>query len=177
MMWPTGRINDSRPHPPAGGDVSRGFSLVELLVVVLLIAVLAAAAAPVMAAQARGMLFSSELHRFETVLRYVQRKAIMEEQSYQVIVDPAGRSYAISRAPEPAAGAREERLSDNVLNSRRLPESFSIGNEQEQTQRELPIIFSPTGLATPARIIFADGYGRRAVCTISLSGEVAVVQL
>jgi general secretion pathway protein H len=142
---------------------SRGFTLLEVLVVVALMAVIASLAAPLLVRAVSGAEAQVWARQVAATLRNSRSLAIIENRNLAVTVDIDDRSI---------------RIDDGAV--KRLPDSLHIRvssarSEQEDT-RTAGIRFFPDGSSTGGEIILQDAKSIYHVQIEWLTGQVAIVK-
>lgn len=142
---------------------SRGFTLLEVLVVVALMAVIASLAAPLLVRAVSGMEAQVSARQVAATLRKSRSQAIIENRDMAVTVGVDDRSIRIG-------GDAVEKLPDNVR-----VRIYSARSEQED-ENTAGIRFFPDGSSTGGEIVLQDGKSVYHVRVEWLTGQVAIVK-
>jgi general secretion pathway protein H len=125
---------------------SRGFTLLELVVVLFVLALGAALALPVVGRTTDTLKTRAEVARFAAMLRHAHEQAINDGRAYRVVVSPADRRVQV------VAGE------DDVRETRTLPGAIEI---QPVDPAAAAVRFEPQGVSnggdfrlTADRVVF-----------------------
>lgn len=146
---------------------TRGFTLIELIVVLAVLGLITALAMPMFAGALPGARLKAAARDLGAELRYARAQAIAGNRETTLTIDLAARRYAI-------LGART-----GPGESRALPEELEI--KVRTARRELAgdarasIRFFPDGGSTGGRITLSRGERRYLVGVDWLTGRVTVV--
>lgn len=120
----------------AGAKVSsRGFTLLELLVVLLVLATAAALAAPAIGRSTDAVRVRAEVAGFAAMLRHAREQAIVTGRPHSVVVDPAAGQITIVAPAETTS-------EDQVLKRRSIPAGWGV---DAPTPGALSVRFEPQG--------------------------------
>jgi type II secretion system protein H len=142
---PTSRNADARRHA--------GFTLIELILVMAVLVIVLAMVAPSLGGFFRGRTLDSEAHRFVSLTRHAESRAVSEGVPMLLWIDVQQRAYGLSE--EPTYGGRDAhavtyRLGPDVLIDVRVPTSVAAQRAQTQASAQLgrnaiAIRFQPDG--------------------------------
>ncbi len=138
---------------------SAGFTLLEMLVVLAIIA-LAVSALPVLTAGLPGVRLRAEADRIAATLRDLRERAIREDATTELVVDPAARAYAASGEP------RAHRLPADVVSIAIEP---AIAAPMPDARR---IRFFADGTATGGTVVLRGAHRAMSIAVDWLSGAV-----
>jgi len=142
--------------------VSRGFTLLEVLVVLFLLGLAYALAAPVIGTGAASLELKSATRQLAAGLRKARGVAITSRQEAVLSLDVAGKKFAVTG--ENKAYALPIRVELSL---------FTAQAEQVQDQTG-NIRFFPDGTSTGGRVTLSSGNARNAVDVDWLTGKVSV---
>jgi len=142
--------------------VSRGYTLIEVVIVLAVLAVAAAVVAPAVGRTVDGVKARAEVAGVATFLRFAREQAVTRQQPYEVIVDPEIRALWLRRvSPEPVG---------NVQASRHLSALLQIVAEPASARR---VVFLAQGSSSGGRVRIVAPGPRVYVITIdALTGRV-----
>jgi len=160
---------------------SRGFSLLELLVVILLISLISAVVMPRMAASLPAVQLKSTARTVAASLRYARSKAVFESTPYVAVFDHTQRLLAVQPMEEPIEFSELDKLRE-ILNTSRvyeLPDGIEFGvfdNSGADEDRDLfSILFFPRGDSTGGKIVLQNLRGRQYALTVDpITGAVEI---
>lgn len=142
--------------------ISRGFTLLELLVVLFIMGLGYALAAPMIGAGAATLELKSATRQLAAGLRKTRNTAVTRQQEAVMTVDVGNRAFAITN------DARVYPLPKRV-------EISLITAQTEQLQSQLGNIrFFPDGSSTGGRLTLSVGESRHAIDVDWLTGKVMV---
>jgi type II secretion system protein H len=131
MTLPIGRQRISAGSDPA----SRGFTLIELILVMALLVVVLSIAAPSLSRFFRGRDLESEAHRFLALTRYGQNLAVSEGIPYLLWIDRENREYGL-RAELSLDDIEEEESHEPLVYS--LARGLQLEMAQQVTELTMP---------------------------------------
>ena len=139
---------------------SRGFTLVELIIVLFIIALVAAVALPAVGRGVDALQLRAEVATFAAFLRYAREQAITTREAQEVTINADTRLLTLRAAGTEGARAR-----------RRLSPRISV---RAESPTGLAITFSPGGVSTGGsfRLVGPDGRAYR-VSVNPLTGRVS----
>jgi general secretion pathway protein H len=139
---------------------TRGFTLIELILVLALIALLAGLTLPAVGRGVDALQVRAEVGSFAAFLRYAREQAITRREAQEVTINPDAHLLTLR-----AAGAESSRA------TRRLSPRISITAD---SPTGLTITFSPGGVSTGGsfRLVGPDGRAYR-VSVNPLTGRVS----
>lgn len=141
--------------------MTRGYTLIELVVVLAVLAIAAAVVGPAVGRTVDGMRVRAEVAAFAGFLRAAREQAIARQVAYEVVLEPAPRTLQLRRS---GAG-------DGVAQARR---TFSAGLRIEAAAPQ--VTFWPHGMSSGARFAIDAPGPRRYVITVdALTGRVAML--
>lgn len=138
--FPPSQPPSQRGEGRFGGGRSRGFSLIELLVVLVLLGIMAGVAAPPMGRFLDSLEFKKQTGKIMAAIRYARLKAITE-----------GKVVVMTAVEGDAAQGLTLRGAVNEVRQLELAEGATLEVEP------LELIFSPEGYATPGSLILTSG--------------------
>jgi general secretion pathway protein H len=139
---------------------SRGFTLIELVVVLLIVGVAAAVLVPSIGRGSEALRARSQVSGFSAFLRHAREQAVTRREVQEVRIDPQARVVVLT-----GAGNDTPRL------SRRLGEGWRI---QATPPGALTVTFHPQGLSSGGSFRIEAAGGRVFVVTVDpLTGRVA----
>ncbi len=114
------------------GDRSRGFSLIELVVVLVIISLLTALATPTLTRTIRRQEIRGVSKRISAILRYCRSESVNKSRIYLASIDPSANTLTVQSAEE-----GEEKLTLQKAYS--LPEEVKFGKiEVGKTLFDMP---------------------------------------
>ena len=144
---------------------SRGFTLLELVVVVLLIGLISALVMPRMAASLPGVQLKSSARAVAASLRYARSQAVFESTPYVTIFDNSRKLLAVAPMEKPTEAGEADSLRV-ILNGSPLQKvyefpdevAFAVSNNSDaDEERELvPIFFFPRGDSTGGTLVLKN---------------------
>ena len=143
--WGERGVTPTQP-PPQAGEVrfgrlrSRGFSLIELLVVLVLIGIMAGVAAPAVGRFVDTLEFREQVAEVMAIVRYARLKAITEGKLLVITADTDASSHSLT-------------LSGAVYEVRDL----ELAEDATLEIEPLELVFSPEGYATPGSLKLTSG--------------------
>jgi general secretion pathway protein H len=139
--------------------VSRGYTLMELIVMLAVLAIAAAVVAPAVGRTVDDVKTRAELAGVAAFLRGARERAVTRQHAYEVVLDVGTRALLLRRA------GREDEAAVQAV--RPLPARL-------QVQAEIPrVVFLPHGMSSGARFAFEAPGPRRYVMTVDvLTGRV-----
>ena len=163
---------------------SRGFTLLELLVVVLIIGLISALVMPRMAASLPGVQLKSTARAVAASLRYARSQAVFESIPYMAVFDNSQKRLAVEPMEKPLATAESDSLRV-ILNESPLQKvyefphevEFAVSNNSDADEdRDLfPIFFFPRGDSTGGTIVLKNV--RRKHYTITVDPITGAVEI
>lgn len=124
---------------------TKGFSLLEMIVVMVLVGLLTALSAPTVGNSLSNLRLKTTARKLSAVLRGVRSKAISDKKKYSVALDPDNSSYSYP---------------DNGTNKTiSLPENIvfdKIDLKDEMMERQSNVYFYPKGNCTGGSIILSN---------------------
>ena len=102
---------------------TRGFTLLELMVVIFIIGVLATLAVPALMDN-RGRLLNDATERLILLINQARQEAVLSSSIWQVVVDPVADSYYFRKR----TGTTYEKIIDGPFAGRRGTPSVDISN-------------------------------------------------
>lgn len=141
---------------------SRGFTLLEVLVVVVLMALMASLAAPLVVRSVQGVEAQGAARQVAAALRALRSRAIIENRDLAMTVDVDARTFR-------ADSARPEKLSDNVR-----VRLYTARSEQLDGSAA-GIRFFPDGSSTGGEVVLEDARTAYHVQVEWLTGQVAIL--
>jgi len=143
--------------------VSRGYTLIEVVVVLAVFAVAAAVVAPAVGRTADSMKARTEVAGVATFLRLAREQAVTRQQPYEVIVDPETRALWLRRVSPESVGS--------IQASRHLSALLQI--EVEPAPAAQRVVFLPEGSSSGGHMRIVAPGPRVYVITIdALTGRV-----
>lgn len=115
---------------------SRGFTLIEMIIVVALIGILTAVAVPSIIQMRNSMNYRGASRDVASILRNARSLAISENREYQVDIDTANRQYRLRRGDRVSGSANWTVIKDYVA----LPAGVTIA-----TSEPTSFFFRPNG--------------------------------
>ena len=173
---------DGNQHMTLGK--SRGFTLLELLVVVLIIGLISALVMPRMAASLPGVQLKSTARAVAASLRYARSQAVFESIPYMAIFDNSQKLLAVEPLEELIDTGESDRFRIIVDGSKlqkvyEFPDEveFSVSNNSDADKgRDLfPIIFFPRGDSTGGTIVLKNVGRKQYTITVDpITGAVEI---
>jgi general secretion pathway protein H len=156
-----------RPCHPAGGrPTSRGFTLLEIVLVMAIIALATVLAAAAMTGGFKGMQLKASAKEIASNLRYTRTQAIATGQPQRFVIDPVKHAW---QAPNAHHGAIPDKLGIEFTGAR---EAQVNGAPSSQGAIE----FLPDGAATGGRIRLTAGTAAWDIDVAWLTGQVKLRQ-
>lgn len=158
---------------------SRGFTLLELIVVLTLLGIMSAAVLPVFRTTFSNIEKNHAVRDMVGSMRYAQERAIVDSVEFRLYLDPENAQYFLMRLEEanvkektfkPVAGSQGQRF--------RLPNNMSMKRPRANRERGTDlyyISFYPNGACDDAKISL-ERRGRRAA-DIELKGTVSKLKV
>lgn len=146
-----------------GAEPTRGFTLLELVVVLVIVMLLMGVALPMVSARLPGAQLDAAVRQLAAHTRLARNLAVVDDAPVTLIVDVEARRYRLS------AEARDHALPATLGVSLYAPESERID------ERVGAIRFFGDGSSTGGRVTVSDGTRRRGVDVQWLTGRVSVV--
>jgi general secretion pathway protein H len=142
--------------------VSRGYSLMELMVVLAVLAVAAAVAAPAVGRTAEDVRTRADVAAVAAFLRAAREQAITRRQTLEVVLDPQAHALLLRRAGGDGAAV--------VQASRVVSPRLRIGSDGTAAR----VVFLPHGMSTGARFpLEAPGARGYVIGVDALTGRVS----
>ena len=140
-----------RTHPPA----TRGYTLIELMVVLVIIMVFASVAAPRLVEQVRSAAVRKAARDFVSLARLARSRAVVEVRAFVLRVDGVERWMRVARRDGDRAAL--------VVAARDLPPDLEVHfvSGTGAARSSLAIAFKPDGSAEEATVIFSQPDGAR----------------
>ena len=156
-----------RPCHPAGGrPTSRGFTLLEIVLVMAIIALATVLAAAAMTGGFKGMQLKASAKEIASNLRYTRTQAIATGQPQRFVIDPAKHAW---QAPSAHHGSIPDKVGIEFTGAR---EAQVNGAPSGQGAIE----FFPDGAATGGRIRLTAGTAAWDIDVAWLTGQVKLRQ-
>jgi prepilin-type N-terminal cleavage/methylation domain-containing protein len=141
--------------------VTRGYTLIELVVVLAVLAIATAVVGPAVGRTVDGVRARAEVAAFAAFLRGAREQAITRQRAYEVVLEPEPRALQLRRAGTEDEGVQASR-------------TFSAGLRIEAASPR--VIFWPHGMSSGARFAIEAPGARRYVITVdALTGRVATL--
>lgn len=155
---------------------SRGFTLLELMVVLTLIAIASAMILPEMTGTYEDALLRSSGRELISVMNLASSRAVAVNQIHRVRLDREAGHYVIERCPRergpeseyiPARellgsdGTLDNRIAIAILRPGEEPNSEQNGEQSEASDPQESVRFYPDGTADAREIILTDRHGFR----------------
>jgi len=140
--------SQGRQHRNAG---TRGFTLLELVLVLLILCIAAAASAPSLVGWGRASAVRDAGDQFLAVARWARTQALADSTVYRLNVDSKNGTYWVSVQD----GMNYVAPGNEFGRIYSVPEGFSIAMTtigQDQQQQLTAVDFLPTGRSQPARV-------------------------
>jgi general secretion pathway protein H len=142
--------------------VSRGYSLMELMVVLAVLAVAAAVVAPAVGRTAEDVRTRADVGAVAAFLRAARAQAITREQTLEVVLDPHAHALLLRRAGRAGTAV--------VQTSRAVSPRLRIGSDRPAAR----VVFLPQGMSTGARLALeAPGARAYVIGVDALTGRVS----
>jgi general secretion pathway protein H len=142
--------------------VSRGYSLMELMVVLAVLAVAAAVVAPAVGRTAEDVRTRADVGAVAAFLRAAREQAITRQQALEVVLDPHSHALLLRRAGRDGAAV--------VQASRAVSPRLRIGSDGTAAR----VVFLPHGMSTGARFALeAPGARAYVIGVDALTGRVS----
>ena len=142
--------------------MSRGYTLIEVVVVLAVLAVAAAVVAPAVGRTADSVKARTEVTGVATFLRLAREQAVTRQQPYEVIVDPETRALWLRRVSPESVGS--------IQASRLLSAMLQIVAEPASARR---VVFLAQGSSSGGRVrIVAPGPRVYVIIIDALTGRV-----
>jgi type II secretion system protein H len=117
-------------------EVTKGFTLLELIVTLAVLALTAAVVTPAIGRGTDSLKARAEVAGFAATLRHAREKAITSQRTHRVVIDPAAHRVSILAAP----AAKDDK---DVHESRALPPRLTI-----EPSQVAEVTFDARGLAS-----------------------------
>ena len=135
---------------------SRGFTLIELIVVMIIITLVVGAIAPKFAAFTAGRKASDGARQLVALARYARTEAISEGRAYRLNVDTTKRAYWITMDKDGEYVAPPNDFGDVFA----MPDGVALATDfPSQTNGGVYITLLPTGRGQPGSVTFTDQNG------------------
>lgn len=150
---------------------SRGFTLVEMLIVIAILGIVLGIAAPNLSRYRHNVNLREAARDISAEMNLCRQRAITENSRYRISFDFHGRTYTVSRLPDGAAAWQD--LSTGSLGGGNALISFSSTTFSESPPAST---FLPRGTAVAggALVIEHSKSPRRATITLNITGRVRV---
>ena len=125
-----------------GSNQSRGFTLLEIVLVVLILGILALAVAPVIGRTVGGVGIKTEALRLAEDIRYTQHAAFSEGQNFRLALDTSTGSYRVYPVGHTGDVRKEAEMGDSVAGI----SSSDLPTDEDMTY----ITYLPTGAPSQA---------------------------
>lgn len=116
-----------------------GFTLIELIIVTMLIMIFVALSTPFFKSTLRDLGLKDAAYNISKIIRYAEDCAIVEENTYKVVLDFENHSYAVYRKKEDTSKDEFERIGGRFGQKFKLPESAAFSGDTKE------IMFYPNG--------------------------------
>lgn len=143
--------------------VSRGFTLLEIMLVLALIALATLLAAAALSGGVDGLRLRSAAKEVAAQLRFTRAQALATGEAQRFVIDPGAHAW---RAPKNRHGEL----------SRKLAIVFTGAREARPAQGQGAIVFFADGASTGGRVRLALGEAAWQVDVAWLTGQVKVAQ-
>ena len=154
--------------------ISRGFTLLELVLVLLVIAIAAATVAPSLRGWTRGQQARDSAEQFVALTRWARSQAITQSATYRMTIDPTSGSYQLT-LHNPTTGEFAA-LGSSWGRTFNVPEGTQIElSDPPGGTSGSAINFYPTGRIDPAKIRITSQDGDRIEIECVSPGEGFVV--
>lgn len=127
-------------------EVTRGFTLLELIITLAVLAVAAAVVTPAIGRGTDALRARAEVAGFAATLRHARERAINAQRTHRVLIDPEAHRVAIVAA----RGSGEEK---EVRETRTLSSKLTI----EPAQGSAEVTFDARGMASAAAFKLTSG--------------------
>lgn len=148
-------------HVVTGGSASRGFTLLEIILVIAIIALASVLAAAAMGGGFKGMQLKASAKQIASNLRYTRAQAIQTGQPQRFVIDPRRHVWL---APKSHHGDIPAKLGVAFIGAREVQPHAGQG----------AILFFPDGAATGGRIQLTSGKVAWNIDVSWLTGQVQV---
>ena len=139
---------------------TRGFTLLELMVVVSILAVITAMVTPVFGATFKGIRSENEVRNLVSYLEYAQQRAVTDSAEYRVYFAPQLGVYWMERAVVRDGLSVAFVMVDDVnVEEAKLPESIALAVPRARRYRKENVYyvgFYPNGMCDDALIVLRD---------------------
>jgi len=142
---------------------SKGFSLIEMLVVISILAIAAAAAIPNLIAWRSGMQLRAAVNELRNDLEFSKTRAVKENATVTVNFVPAAGQYSMTYP--------DENDTPILLKSQTLPAGVRIDSKDNTS---FSTSFSSRGTAQSSKIDLANQQGKIKSISISFIGKIEV---
>lgn len=157
---------DGMGHPVIGKSNSRGFTLLEIVLVMAIIALASVLAAAAMTGGFKGMQLKASAKEIASNLRYTRTQAIATGQPQRFVIDPVKHAWL---APNSHHGSIPDKVGIEFTGAR---EAQANGAPSGQGAIE----FFPDGAATGGRIRLTTGTAAWDIDVAWLTGQVKLRQ-
>ncbi|MBI4845717.1 MAG: prepilin-type N-terminal cleavage/methylation domain-containing protein [Candidatus Omnitrophica bacterium] len=156
--------------PCSGEKIKNGFSLIEVICVVFIISLLISISVPFLSKTARNFYFKNKVKQIESLLKFVKKKAILEDLTYKFELNYYKNSYIVWVKKQEGESSYYEIKTDSLLGIKKLSEQIYLKAESKNKEND-EIVFNSQGSATFCEFYLSDN-SRRAKITTTLSGEI-----
>jgi len=177
---------------------SKGFSLIELMIVLVIMSFVLALAGPAVTRGIGGLTLKTAAKKVAAALRYARSQAVNRSQPYSVIFDRGHRRVVIRGIPQPpppdlaaeepgtdAEQAAEEAKKRPEIKVVSLPEGITfkeitVGDNETAAPKEelMQMVFFPDGTSQGGELVLADSRDRKFRVSVAfLTGVVTLEEL